>query len=112
VARGALVPLDEHLDASVLDEQRAESVGASFESYAWGSHQWALAIDAAAQVAAYREDLIGDAAAPRTWDEVLALARLLRDAGRSIAMPAIPVDAICAFLGICNALGGSPFADG
>jgi multiple sugar transport system substrate-binding protein len=111
VARGALIPLDDHLDASILEAQRAASVGASFESYAWEGHQWALAIDAAAQVAAYRADLLDGAPVPQTWDDVLALAQDLRDVGRRIAMPAIPVDAICAFLGICNALGATPFTD-
>ena len=50
----------------------AASVGPSFASYTYGGRQWALPIDAAAQVQAWRPDLI--AAPPKTWDEVMALA--------------------------------------
>jgi multiple sugar transport system substrate-binding protein len=110
VARDALRPLDEHLDAAVLEEQAAASVGRSYESYSWNGLQWALPIDAAAQVAAYRPDLLERAGAtlPRTWDEVLDLSARLRPHRLSVAMPAIPVDAICAFLGTCRALGEEP----
>ena len=47
VAREALFPLDDHLDADFLADQLASSVGRSFESYTWEGRQWALAIDAA-----------------------------------------------------------------
>ena len=114
VARGALLPLDEQLDAGLLEEQATSSVGRSYESYAWDGHQWALAIDAAAQVAAYRPDLLERAGVPlpRTWDDVRLLTDALRTRGPSIAMPAIPVDAVCAFLGTCRALGAEPFGAG
>lgn len=110
VARGALLPLDEHLESGVLEEQRRVSVGRSFESYSWEGRQWALAIDAAAQVAAYRPDLLERAGGtvPRTWEDVRALADVLRGRGSALAMPAIPVDAICAFLGTCRSLGEEP----
>jgi multiple sugar transport system substrate-binding protein len=105
VARGALVPLDEHVGAATLDEHRASSVGRSFESYTWEGHQWALPVDAAAQVAAYRRDLLErlGLAVPSTWEDVLRLADALRGRRLAMAMPAIPVDAICAFLGISAA---------
>ena len=105
VSRGALVPLDERLDPAFLAEQRRSSVGRSFESYAWDGHQWALAVDAAAQVAAYRPDLLDRAGldVPRSWTDVVRAADVLRQQRSSIAMPAIPVDAICAFLSICAA---------
>jgi multiple sugar transport system substrate-binding protein len=109
VAREALLPLDEHLEAAYLEEQVRSSVGRSAESYGWEGHRWALAIDAAAQVAAYRPDLMEQAGVPvpRTWDEALAAVQRL---GHSVAMPAIPVDAICAFLGTCRSLGREPCA--
>lgn len=111
VERGAIVPLDGLLGAGVLAEQRANSVGRSAESYVWEGRTYALAIDAAAQVAAYRPDLLARAGVevPRTWAEVLALAEPLRRIGAWIAMPAIPVDAICAFLAACVAFGDEPF---
>jgi multiple sugar transport system substrate-binding protein len=107
VARGALLPLDEHLDRSSLDEQVRGSLGRSAESYAWDGRRWALAIDAAAQVAAYRPDLLEAAgvAVPSTWDDARAAVDRL---GAAVALPAIPVDAICAFLGTCRSLGAEP----
>jgi multiple sugar transport system substrate-binding protein len=111
VARSCLVPLDEHLDGAVLADQARASVGRSAESYEWDGHRWALATDAAAQVAAYRPDLLDRAgvAVPRTWPEALDAAARLRSAGRWAALPAIPVDAVCAFLAVCAALGEAPF---
>ncbi|MGH7542258.1 MAG: ABC transporter substrate-binding protein, partial [Gemmatimonadota bacterium] len=112
VGHGALLPLDEHLEAASLEEQARSSVGRSFDSYAWQGHQWALPIDAAAQVAAYRPDLLDRVGVevPSTWDDVMAAADRLADHDLAIAMPAIPVDAICALLGTCRSLGEDPFA--
>ena len=40
-----------------LADQAAHSVGPSYASYTWAGKQWALAIDAACQVSAVRDDL-------------------------------------------------------
>jgi multiple sugar transport system substrate-binding protein len=100
VAEGALVPLD---DAAPDDE--AASVGRSAESYRWQDNWWALPVDAAAQVAAYRPDLLERVGVevPTSWDDVLRLAAVLTERRLAIAMPAIPVDLACAFFGIANA---------
>jgi multiple sugar transport system substrate-binding protein len=113
-AGACLVPLDEHLDAAILAEQDAGSVGRSAESYVWAGHRWALPTDAAAQVAAYRPDLLERAGVtlPRTWPQALDAAATLRGAGLWAALPAIPVDAVCAFLAVCAALGEAPFRAG
>lgn len=112
VARGCLVALDEHLDREFLNEQRASSVGRSAESYEWDGHVWALAIDAAAQVASFRPDLLDRCGAdtPRTWEEVLTLADRARSIESWVAFPSIPVDAVLAFLAICRGLGEEPCA--
>jgi multiple sugar transport system substrate-binding protein len=114
VARACLVPLDEHLDRATLAVQATGSVGRSAQSYVWDGHRWALATDAAAQVAAYRPDLLqrAGAAVPRTWPQALEVAVVLRRAGLWAAMPAISVDAVCAFLAVCAALGETPFFTG
>ena len=112
VEAGALSPLDEHVDASFLHEQASSSVGRSHESYGWDGHPWALAIDAAAQVAAFRPDLLARAevdVVPRTWEDVIAASAALRAHGLAVAIPAIPIDAICAFLGTCRSSGMDPF---
>src|SRR3546814_19806702 len=51
----------------------AGSVGGSYESYNWAGHQWALPIDAAAQVQAWFPSRI--AGPPADWNAVSALAR-------------------------------------
>ncbi len=99
-----LVPLQMHLDAEYLRDQADHSVGRSYESYLWQGHQYALAIDAATPVAAWRPDRLPEP--PRHWDELLALAR----EGRVI-LPAMPVDCIMHFYMLCIALGQEPFSD-
>lgn len=69
-----------------LETLASQSVGRSHESYRYGGHQYGLATDAAAQVSAYRPDLIDSP--PTTWAEVLDLAR----AGR-VLWPYKPIDA-------------------
>lgn len=73
----------------------AQSVGRSHESYVYYGRQYGLAIDAAAQVAAYRPDLLAEP--PRQWAQVWELAR----EGR-ILWPGKPVDAISSFLSLAG----------
>ncbi len=107
-AQGVLLPLDLHLPAAYLADQAAHTVGPSHRSYRWNGHQWALAVDAAAQVASYRPDLLGAEQLPRTWQEVVELARSL-PAGRKIGWPLCPTDAMCSFLTLCAGAGGDAF---
>ena len=104
-----LLPLDEHLPADYLADQAANSVGRSFESYHFGDHVWALAIDAATPVSAHRPDLLKrhGVTLPETWADLLALAQL-----GHVALPMIPVDALMSFYMLCLALGEEPFASG
>lgn len=100
-----LLPLDEYLPATFLQEQLSQSVGPSYRSYAYDGHQWALAIDAAAQVSAYRPDLLEacNATVPRTWHEVFELA-----VRTSVAIPLNPAGAIDSFLTLCANIGEEP----
>ncbi len=99
-AAGVLLPLDEHLPASFLADQAANSVGPSHASYCFGGRQWALAIDAATPVAAWRPDLLVAGDVPRQWAELLQLAR----SGR-VLMPGIPTDTLMNFFMLCSTLG-------
>ena len=107
-ASGVLVPLDEHLPAEYLADQAANSVGKSHESYAWGGHQWALAIDAATPVSAYRPDLLERAGevVPRTWEEMISLGKR-----GLVCCPSIPLDTFCNFVNLCASMGAQLFAD-
>jgi len=104
-AHPVLLPLDEHLPADFLAEQANGSVGKSLDSYFYGGHQWALAIDAATPVSCWRPDLAEryGVSIPKTWDDLLTLARLDR-----VAMPAIPVDCLMHFFMFCASLGEEP----
>jgi multiple sugar transport system substrate-binding protein len=97
-----LTPLDTLLPADFLAEQARQSVGPSFQSYTYAGHQWALAIDAAAHVSVYREDLLEQAgqSIPQTWEQVLALAE-----NAPIAVPLNSAGAIDCFLTLCASFG-------
>jgi multiple sugar transport system substrate-binding protein len=97
-ASGCLRPFDESLAVSL----RGSAVGGSHESYFWQGRQWALAIDAAAQVSARRQGSGVDW--PATFDEVLALAR----DGR-VLWPLAPVHALMSFFTL-TANAGAPCA--
>jgi multiple sugar transport system substrate-binding protein len=109
--KGVLVPLDEWLPAEYMSDQQENSVGPSYDSYTWGGHQWALAVDAAAQVSAYQPDLLDsfDAKPAQTWDEVFELIDALPD--RMVGMTLNPTHAYCCFLALCTNIGGRGFWD-
>ena len=72
-AQACLEPLDIAGREAERQALAAGSIGGSYQSYTWEGRQWAFPIDAAAQVQAWRPDLVD--AAPVTWDSVLDLAR-------------------------------------
>jgi len=91
-------PLDGAGHDADLADLAARSVGRSHESYQHQGRQWALSVDAAAQVAAFRPDLLPEP--PRDWDGVLELAR----AGR-VVWPYKPVDAYSSLITVASGLG-------
>jgi multiple sugar transport system substrate-binding protein len=104
-----LKPLDEYLPSHLLERLRDESVGPSHHSYDYEGHQWALAIDAAAQVSGHRPDLLSavHADVPTTWEEVFELQRVRRG---FVTLPLLPVDALISFLTLCANLGEPAFS--
>jgi multiple sugar transport system substrate-binding protein len=104
-AHAVLLPLDEHLPPAFLADQAAHSVGRSYESYVYGAagHLWALPIDAATPVSAWRPDLLDQP--PATWQELLELARQGK-----VALPAVPIDSLMNFYMLCIGLGEEPCA--
>lgn len=99
-ASGCLVALDTVGREAELAALKGQTVGRSHESYHFAGRQWALAIDAAAQVACCRADWAGPR--PRTWDDVIALARTSR-----VLWPLAPVHALMSFYSLC-ANAGAP----
>lgn len=93
------------LDGTGHDDELAvlasQSVGASHGTYAHAGGQWGLATDAAAQVAAYRSDLLAEP--PRDWAGVLALA----EQGR-VLWPHKPVDAFSSLVTVASGNGEEP----
>lgn len=96
---GSLLALDRLVAGERLRALGDRSPGRSHQSYAYDGHQWALAIDAACHVAAWRPDRL-DAAQLGRWDAVVELAR----EGR-VVWPLGPVDALSSFLTVTAELG-------
>ena len=107
-AQNLLLPLEQHLSATFLDDQAANSVGKSNASYIYSGSQYALAIDAAAPISGWRPDLLEAAGidVPSTWDEVLELARR-----GLVAIPGTHIDMLMHLYMLCIGLGEEPFAE-
>ena len=101
--QGCLAPLDGVGRDRELALLAAQTVGHSHVSYQYEGRQWALAIDAATQVAAFRPDLISQP--PTRWAEVVELGR----EGR-VLWPIKPVDALMGFYTLA-ANRGTPCAE-
>jgi multiple sugar transport system substrate-binding protein len=99
-----LLPLDVAGREAERTEMASHSVGQSYPSYGWAGRQWAFPIDAAAQVQAFRPDLL--AAPLRHWDEVIALAQ-----DGKIILPMRPPHSLMSFFTLA-ANSGAPCNDG
>jgi len=101
----SIIPLDQYLSVAYLKDQEQNSVGASYESYHYDGHQWALPIDAATPVAASRPDLFAQKGLqlPSSFDDLLALANL-----GLVAFAGIPIDVLMNFYTLCCSLGEDP----
>jgi multiple sugar transport system substrate-binding protein len=93
-----LLPLDVPGREAERQDMANHSVGRSYASYEWDGRQWALPIDAAAQVQAYRPDLIKGPAC--SWGEVIDLAK----AGKVI-FPLRPPHSLMSFFTLAANLG-------
>ncbi|MEM1210930.1 MAG: extracellular solute-binding protein [Planctomycetota bacterium] len=100
-ASGCLAPFT---DSPPLAEVAAGSVGRSFESYRYDGRQWALPIDAAAQVSAWREGFLD--APPADWEQCIELAGQAR-----VVWPLHPVHALMSFYTLCAGRGTPCAAD-
>jgi multiple sugar transport system substrate-binding protein len=101
---GALLPLDEVFAEQELAAWRTASVGASYDSYVLGGRPWALPLDAAAQVAVARPDLME--ARPASWEQACQAART-HPTTLCLGGP----HALLMFSAICVAAGAGPAGD-
>jgi multiple sugar transport system substrate-binding protein len=101
----SIIPLDLYLSEEYLKDQEVNSVGASYESYHYDGHQWALPIDAATPVAASRPDLLAlkGLQLPKSFEELL----LLADQGL-VAFAGISIDVLMNFYTLCCSLQEDP----
>ncbi len=106
--KGCVLPLNEYLSATCMDDLAKNSVGNSFQSYSYEGKQWALPIDAATPVSSFRKDLLDrhSHALPHSWEEVIALAKMGK-----VAVPGVPVDLLMYFYMFCIAHGEHPFVN-
>jgi multiple sugar transport system substrate-binding protein len=100
VEAGCLLPLEDVFGAAELAELGAATIGPCLSSYRYAGRLWALPLDAATQVMAYRPDLT---APMQSWDEVEALV-----GQGGVALSLAGPHAILSFLSIATALGDPP----
>ncbi len=97
---GLLLPLDGQGFDAELQTLASQSLGPSHDSYNFAGRQWALAIDAASPVAAFRPDQLIEA--PTQWNEVVQLAKDSR-----VAFALIPINALMTFFGMAKNTGAA-----
>jgi multiple sugar transport system substrate-binding protein len=98
---GALRPLDAVLPAADLAACAAVCAGRCYGSYTMAGRQWALPVDAAAQVCVRRPDIVDER--PATWADAMLLARECPTA-LCLGGP----HALLMFSALCVALGAAP----
>jgi multiple sugar transport system substrate-binding protein len=96
-----LAPLDDGTDFA---PQREDYVGASLASYVWEDRLWALPIDAAAQVQAWRPDRL--ASPPAEWRQMLELA-----AAGAVLCPLRPPHNLMSLFTLSGLSGSPPRVD-
>ncbi|MEE9361689.1 MAG: ABC transporter substrate-binding protein [Cellulophaga sp.] len=105
-----LLPLNKNISNSILEALADQYVGPSFQSYQYNEHLYALPIDAAALVAAYRADLLKNLGLcpPQTRTELKKFYKEIPN-GYSVAWPLCATDLWCSFLTLCAQDGGHDF---
>lgn len=101
VASDCLVALEDLFTTADIAGWQERTVGPALDSYLWHGRHYALPLDVATQVMAWRRDLVGER--PVTWDDV---ARLSEHA--PVAVSISGPHAICTFFSICVSLGEEP----
>lgn len=86
VAAGCLRPLNDFYSPEQIAQWKHQTIGRALQSYEWRDELWALPLDVASQVMAYRPDLIGGRL-PTSWEEVLELSEWRHNVVLSLGGP-------------------------
>lgn len=107
---GLLQKLEAFISTEVLEKLENQSVGPSYKSYHYKNHIYALPIDAAALVAAYRKDIIDrlHLTLPSTQEDLKYFYGKLPDS-YTVAWALCPTDFWCTFLTLCAQHAGQHF---
>jgi len=107
---GLLLKLEEHLSKDEIRSLEAQALGGCFEAYRYNQHLYALPIDAAALVAAYRKDIIKEVgiSLPKDREELKNLYGKI-PTGYKVAWALCPTDIWCTFLSLCAQNSGFSF---
>ncbi len=104
---GAIVPIEDLLDAADLSAVAARAIGPAQESFVVDGVTAGLASDAACHVSAYRRHALEDWSepVPETWDDIFGLQE--RHPG-AVALALYPTDAISYVLSLTAGAGAGP----
>lgn len=110
--KGLLLKLEGHIPNSRLNILQNQSLGPCFDSYKYNGHVYALPIDAAAQVAAYRSDILSEfgLSFPKKYKELKNFYKKVPK-DFSVAWALCPTDLWCTFLTLCAQNRGSNFIE-
>ncbi len=108
--KGLLLMLEQHISKSTLDTLEKESLGPCFKTYKYNEHMYALPIDAAAIVAAYRKDNMAELglSLPKTHKQLKSFYKKVPQ-GFMVAWPLCSTDLWCSFLTLCAQTAGAGF---
>lgn len=104
-----LHPLEDFFSNAQIAQWKAQSIGLAMESYFWEGRHWALPLDVASQVLAYRSDLLPDNETssnssnmylPTKWQDVICLSEKV-----PVALSLGGPHAILNLYSICSAFG-------
>lgn len=103
VAAGCLVPIEDLFGVDEVAAWREAVAGPSLASYHYAGKHWALPLDAATQVMAYRRETV--ALPPLEWAQLPAFAE-----DHAVTLSLAGPHAILSFQSVCGALGFEPAA--
>lgn len=104
-AAGCLLPLEDWCGPEEIDGLREDAIGNVWQSYFYQGKHWALPLDAATQVLAYRADLIPQEYPLTSWSDVSSLSQKT-----TVVLSLAGPHALLTFFSICAAFGEPPFS--